>query len=153
MNGASRYLAVVPAYNEAATVGRRGRARCTSTRPTSTCVVVDDGSTDETARIAAAAGADVVRLPFNLGIGGAVQAGFIYACEHGYDYMVQVDGDGQHDAGARSASCIEAMDEDPTLDMVCGSRFLRATGTPRRSAAGPASTSSRSCCRASSASA
>ena len=90
-------LAVVPAYNEAATVGgvvdalhrdgaagrRRGRRRRLDGR-------------DRRAS-PSGAGARVLRLPFNLGIGGAVQAGFKFAHEHGYDYMVQVDGDGQHD--------------------------------------------------------
>ena len=60
-------------------------------------VVADDGSSDRTAAIAAAAGAAVVRLPFNLGIGGAVRTGFKYALEHGYDVVVRLDGDGQHD--------------------------------------------------------
>ena len=59
-------------------------------------LVVDDGSTDQTGQIARHAGARVVRHPFNLGIGGAVQTGFVYALEQGYEYMVQVDGDGQH---------------------------------------------------------
>jgi GT2 family glycosyltransferase len=65
----------------------------------------------------------VLDMPFNLGIGGAVQAGFVYAREHGYRSMVQVDGDGQHDAG-EIARLQAAMAEDPTVDVVCGSRFL-----------------------------
>ncbi len=85
-------------------------------------LVVDDGSTDETAELGEAAGARVLRLPFNLGIGGAVQAGFIYAREHGYDYVAQVDGDGQHDPP--SCAAVDAMQGEPGLDMVCGSRFL-----------------------------
>ena len=110
-------------------------------------VVVDDGSTDEHgARSPSDAGARVLRLPFNLGIGGAVQAGFTYALEHGYDYMVQVDGDGQHDP-ARSRSCSAAMARRPGVDMVCGSRFLTDRATSRRSAGAPASTSSPSCSR------
>ena len=60
-------------------------------------VVVDDGSTDRTAGIAADRGAHVLRLPFNLGIGGAVQTGYRFAFERGYDIAVQIDGDGQHD--------------------------------------------------------
>jgi glycosyltransferase involved in cell wall biosynthesis len=86
-------------------------------------VVVDDGSTDETARCAERAGAAVLRLPFNIGIGGAVQSGFKYALEGGYDYCVQVDGDGQHDP-SHIADLRAAMDEDPAIDMVVGSRFL-----------------------------
>jgi glycosyltransferase involved in cell wall biosynthesis len=122
------YLAVVPAYNEAATVGRvvysiREQA------PGVDVVVVDDGSTDGTGQIAEAAGAQVIRHPFNLGIGGAVQSGFVYALDNGYDYMVQVDGDGQH-LPAEIPVLIGAMDEDPSLDMVCGSRFLTGKGYP-----------------------
>src|SRR5205085_11530253 len=60
-------------------------------------VVVDDGSVDRTAEVAAARDAHVLRLPFNLGIGGAVQTGFKFAFERGYDIAVRVDGDGQHD--------------------------------------------------------
>jgi glycosyltransferase involved in cell wall biosynthesis len=88
-------------------------------------LVVDDGSTDDTSACASAAGAQVIRLPFNVGIGGAVQTGFLYAHEHGYDYMVQVDGDGQHEA-AELGKLLDAMQTDPTVDMVCGSRFLTA---------------------------
>jgi hypothetical protein len=90
-------------------------------------VVVDDGSTDATARRAEAAGARVLRMPFNLGIGGAVQAGFKFAHEEGYDFMVQVDGDGQHDA-AEIATLFAAMDGPDRADMICGSRFATPTG-------------------------
>ncbi|HEX6713732.1 MAG TPA: glycosyltransferase family 2 protein [Thermoleophilaceae bacterium] len=123
MQSNTSHLAVVPAYNEAATVGSVVR-RLRETRPDFDVLVIDDGSTDATAKIAAAAGAQVVRHPFNLGIGGAVQSGFTYALENGYDYMVQVDGDGQHDP-AEIQTLIDAMDADPTLDMVIGSRFIR----------------------------
>jgi glycosyltransferase involved in cell wall biosynthesis len=119
----SSFLAVVPAYNEAATIGGVVRAlREKAAR--FDVLVVDDGSTDETGRIAADAGARVLRMPFNLGIGGAVQAGFTYALEHGYDYMAQVDGDGQHDP-AQLALLIETLRERQDVDMVCGSRFLK----------------------------
>jgi glycosyltransferase involved in cell wall biosynthesis len=113
-------VAVVPAYNEAATIG----GVIASLRrhvPDFDVLVVDDGSTDETSALARAAGARVVRPPFNLGIGGAVQTGFVYAREGGYDLMVQVDGDGQHDAGELH-KLLEAMQAG--VDMVCGSRFL-----------------------------
>ena len=123
MNGSSRYLAVVPAYNEAATVAGVVRS-IQEHAPDFDVVVIDDGSTDATAELAESAGARVVRLPFNLGIGGAVQAGFTYASEHGYDYLVQVDGDGQHDP-REIGKLIEAMAADPSLDMVCGSRFIQ----------------------------
>ncbi len=115
-------LAVVPAYNEAATVGGVVRA-LQEHAPAFDVVVVDDGSTDETATLAAASGASVLRHPFNLGIGGAVQSGFKFALENGYDYMVQVDADRQHDP-AEIGKLVRAMETDPALDVVCGSRFL-----------------------------
>jgi hypothetical protein len=117
-----RRLAVVPAYNEAETVGRVVRALVRET-PDWDIVVIDDGSTDRTGQIARKAGADVVRLPFNLGIGGAMQAGFVYALEHGYDLMVQVDADGQHDP-REIAKLLDARDHHPGVDMICGSRFI-----------------------------
>jgi glycosyltransferase involved in cell wall biosynthesis len=118
----TRYLAVVPAYNEGDTiVGVIGSIR--EHAPGFDVLLVDDGSTDDTGELATAAGAQVVRHPFNLGIGGAVQTGFVFALENGYDYMVQVDGDGQH-CPEEIPKLTRAMDEDPTLDMVCGSRFL-----------------------------
>jgi glycosyltransferase involved in cell wall biosynthesis len=92
-------------------------------------VAIDDGSTDGTGEVAEAAGARVLRHPFNLGIGGAVQTGFVYALDNGYDYMIQVDGDGQHLA-EEIPKLLEAMGDDPTLDMVCGSRFLFDSGYP-----------------------
>jgi hypothetical protein len=118
----SAFLAVVPAYNEAGAIaGVVSSLR--SEAPRFDVIVVDDGSTDDTGTQAQRAGAPVIRLPFNLGIGGAVQAGFVYALEQGYDYMVQVDGDGQHDPGEID-KLVAAMDSDPRLDVVCGSRFL-----------------------------
>jgi glycosyltransferase involved in cell wall biosynthesis len=116
------HLALIPAYNEVATVADVVRS-VHSRAPFCDVLVVSDGSTDATAATARAAGAEVVELPFNLGIGGAVQAGFVYAKEHGYSYMVQVDGDGQHDP-SEIATLQATMDGDPALDMVCGSRFL-----------------------------
>jgi hypothetical protein len=115
-------LAVVPAYNEAGTVGRVVRTLRESA-PAFDVVVIDDGSTDSTAAEARAAGARVLTHPFNLGIGGAVQSGFKYAQENSYDYMVQVDGDGQHDP-TEIEKLVARMEADPTMDVVCGSRFL-----------------------------
>jgi glycosyltransferase involved in cell wall biosynthesis len=117
-----RLLAIVPAYNEAASISdvvRTLRAEA----PEFDVIVVDDGSTDGTTETARRAGVAVLRLPFNLGIGGAVQTGFVYALEHGYDYMAQVDGDGQHEPAELDALLL-AITADPSVDMVCGSRFL-----------------------------
>ena len=116
------YLAVLPAYNEAETVGQViGAVRANA--PGFDILVIDDGSTDKTGEIARAAGAMVLRHPFNLGIGGAVQSGFVFARERGYDYMAQVDADGQH-CPDEIPGLTRAMRQDPTLDMVCGSRFM-----------------------------
>jgi glycosyltransferase involved in cell wall biosynthesis len=121
-----RCLAVVPAYNEASVVGPVVIA-LRRHAPQLDIVVIDDGSTDKTAERAAKAGARVLRLPFNLGIGGAVQAGFKYALEHGYAFMVQVDGDGQHDP-REIRKLFEAHEAEPSADMICGSRFASGTG-------------------------
>src|SRR6476469_8181871 len=126
MERGNRNLAVVPAYNESATVARVVRD-LDEAAPSFDVLVVDDGSTDGTIEIARAAGARVMPLPFNLGIGGAVQAGFAFALENGYDRMVQVDGDGQH-LPSEIARLEQAMDADPGVGMVCGSRFLTDSG-------------------------
>jgi glycosyltransferase involved in cell wall biosynthesis len=117
-----RRLAVVPAYNEEQTVARVIRALHREA-PGWDVLTVDDGSTDETGLCARRAGSDVLRMPFNLGIGGAMQAGFVYALEGGYDLMVQVDADGQHDPQQINA-LLDARSRHPGTDMVCGSRFL-----------------------------
>ncbi len=123
MQLSGRKLAVVPAYNEVSTLGRV-IAGLREHAPDFEILVIDDGSTDDTRRVAEASGARVLRHPFNLGIGGAVQSGFQFALEHGYDYMVQVDADGQHDP-AEIDTLIEAMCADPSQDVICGSRFLK----------------------------
>jgi glycosyltransferase involved in cell wall biosynthesis len=116
-------LAVVPAYNEAGTVAHVVRS-LRENAPEFDVLVIDDGSTDATSQEAAAAGARVLRHPYNLGIGGAVQSGFMFAMENGYDYMVQVDGDGQHDP-CEIGKLVAEMESDPPVDVVCGSRFLK----------------------------
>ena len=78
---------------------------------------------DATCREGIVRGARVLRHPFNLGIGGAVQSGFKFALENGYEHMVQVDADGQHDP-AEIAKLVAGMEERPDVDVVCGSRFL-----------------------------
>jgi glycosyltransferase involved in cell wall biosynthesis len=121
MGEGSLYLAVVPAYNESETITAVVEA-LREHAPRFDTLVVDDGSTDGTAALAYKAGARVLRLPFNLGIGGAVQTGFVYAREHDYDFLAQVDGDGQHDSGELQRLIAEM--EAGTADVVCGSRFL-----------------------------
>ena len=120
MQPGSSCLAVIPAYNEAATIRNVIRG-VRENAPAFDVLVVDDGSTDRTPELAESEGARVIRLPFNLGIGGAMQTGFRFALENDYDYMVQVDGDGQH-GPAEIWKLQEAM--DGSVDIVCGSRFL-----------------------------
>lgn len=91
-----RTLVIMPAWNESAVIGSTLR-ELRSAQPDLDILVVDDGSTDDTGRIAREAGAMVLTLPFNLGVGGAMRAGFKYAHRHHYDRAIQVDSDGQHD--------------------------------------------------------
>ena len=96
MNGNRRVLIIVPAWNEAASIGEVvGEIR--GELPGVDVLVVDDGSVDGTSRIAREAGAIVARLPFNLGVGGEMRLGYRYANSAGYDVAVQIDADGQHD--------------------------------------------------------
>lgn len=118
----TRLLAIVPAYNEAGAIAAT-LADLRAHAPRFDVVVVDDGSTDATSAIARDAGVYVVQLPFNLGIGGAVQAGYIFAREGGYDVAIQVDGDGQHDA-AQIQPLLDHLLAHPELNMVTGSRFI-----------------------------
>jgi glycosyltransferase involved in cell wall biosynthesis len=117
-----RVLVVIPARNEAASVGQV-ISRVITLHPGFDVLVIDDDSLDETAKRARQAGARVLRAPVNLGYGGAVQTGFKYAYGHGYDLVVLMDADGQHDPGYIK-NLIEASDE---YDLVVGSRFKGGT--------------------------
>ena len=111
---------IIPAYNEAgriatsiAGIRKFGNADV---------VVVDDGSNDDTAGEAKAAGARVIELPFNLGYGAALQTGFKYALDKGYEFAVQMDADGQHDPLSMEALISPVLRDE--IDVVIGSRFL-----------------------------
>jgi hypothetical protein len=116
----TRVVAVVPAFEEEAAIAAVV-AEITAFDPLIDVVVVDDGSSDGTGAAAAAAGATVVRLPFNLGIGAAVQTGFRWALERDYDLAVRLDGDGQHDP-AELPKLLAPIERDEA-DVVTGSRF------------------------------
>jgi glycosyltransferase involved in cell wall biosynthesis len=123
MDGHSRVLLVMPALNEERSVA----AVVQSARLLGYDVcVVDDGSVDRTADRSEEAGARVLRLPVNLGVGGALRCGFRWALDRGYDVVVQVDADGQHDP-AQVKSLLDVLD-DSGADMVIGSRFVEGAG-------------------------
>jgi hypothetical protein len=122
---AVRRIAVVPAFNEERNIGPL-LAELAALDPDLEVVVVSDGSTDRTAQVASAAGAHVVSLPFNLGIGGAVQTGFRFAWEGGYELAVRLDGDGQHDPSQLPAIVAPVVAGD--ADLAIGSRFLESGG-------------------------
>ena len=120
----SEVLIVVPAYNEAATI-----AQVVSGIHSVgfSCVVIDDGSEDDTSFIAKRAGATVLTLPFNAGVGGALRCGFRYAVENGFKAVIQCDADGQHQSDLFQ-DLIRAANETKA-DFVLGSRFLSSENT------------------------
>jgi hypothetical protein len=125
MENQERILVIVPAYNEEGSVGRVVEEVYTHLSQAEV-LVVNDGSTDLTSEIARSKGAIVLDLPFNLGIGGAMQAGYQYAYEKGYDIAIQVDGDGQHDP-KEIGKLLKAL-EEKKIDMAIGSRFIGDLG-------------------------
>lgn len=118
-----RRLIIVPAYNEEKQVSSviEGIRKYSDTM----IVVIDDGSKDETAERAGAAGARVIRHPFNMGAGVAVQTGYKYAFENDYEILLQIDGDGQHHPA--HIPDMFAMVENDRCDMAIGSRFLKSS--------------------------
>lgn len=118
-------LVVIPAFNESGTIGRVLDGLCAAA-PAVDVLVVNDGSRDDTARIARQRGVFVVSHPFNLGYGAALQTGYKFADRRGYDHVVQMDADGQHDP-ADVAHLLAPLDAG-TADVVIGSRFSVPTG-------------------------
>lgn len=115
-------LVVIPAFNEASTIGSIVK-HVRVVEPRVAVVVIDDGSTDATATVARSAGAYVVRLPFNMGYGVALQTGYKYALREGYDCVVQLDADGQHEPDDIPA-LLEVIDRREA-DVALGSRFIQ----------------------------
>ena len=118
-------LIIIPAYNEEDAIAHTV-ARIREKAPDFDYVIINDCSTDRTLAICRENGFHVVNLPINLGIGGAVQTGYRYALENGYDIAVQMDGDGQHDA-AYLGEMARVLEEEK-LNMVIGSRFIEKEG-------------------------
>jgi len=120
----SEVLVVIPAFNESATIAKVVSGVFESGF---SCVVVDDGSDDSTALIAKQAGAAVLSLPFNVGVGGALRCGFRYAVENGYLAVIQCDADGQHHSRHFQdlISCVNTTN----ADFVLGSRFRSTDNT------------------------
>ncbi|WP_407341775.1 glycosyltransferase family 2 protein [Pengzhenrongella phosphoraccumulans] len=117
---APRLLVVIPAWNEQDTIVdviTEVRAAV----PTADVLVVNDGSSDLTSDVAAAVGAAVLDLPINLGVGGAMRAGYLFAFRRGYDRVVQLDADGQHDPSA-IADLVDTLEREGA-DIVIGARF------------------------------
>lgn len=113
-----RVLIIVPAWNEERNVGATVR-EIAAVDGSYDVIVVDDGSTDGTAGAARSAGAKVLTLPFNLGVGGAMKTGFTYAQRQGYRRAIQVDADGQHNP-ADIAAVLDGLEQ---ADISIGARF------------------------------
>ncbi|GAB6634076.1 glycosyltransferase family 2 protein [Streptococcus uberis] len=118
-------LIIIPAFNEASNI-EKTVAAIKKDAPDFDYIIINDCSTDDTLEICHKNHFNVVSLPINLGIGGAVQTGYRYAKEHGYDLAVQVDGDGQHNPSFLSKMSDELVDNN--VNMVIGSRFLEKEG-------------------------
>lgn len=131
MPGRSSLLVVVPAWNEQEVLGQV-IDEVHAALPEADLLVVSDGSTDETAQVAAQRGAKVLDLPMNLGVGGAMRAGYKFALRGGYHHAVQIDADGQHDP--RNVRDLQRAMDQTGADIVLGARFA---GKGNYSARGP----------------
>ena len=120
-----RVLVIIPAHDEEASLPAT-LAEVRAQAPEVDLLVVDDGSHDATARVARAAGVAVVRHPVNLGVGGALQTGFRFACEHGYDIGVQLDADGQHDPSYLGVLLAPVL--AGRCNVSIGSRYVTSSG-------------------------
>jgi glycosyltransferase involved in cell wall biosynthesis len=120
-----KLLVLVPAYNEEGAIGRVVRS-VNEHMPGIPVLVMDDCSSDTTVATASQAGAHVVSLPHHLGLGGSVQTGYKLAFELGYEYVIRVDGDGQHDA--RDIPRVFRALKESGCEMVIGSRFVETNG-------------------------
>ena len=125
MDGSKKILIIIPAYNEADNL-EKVIDNLILNFPQYDYVIVNDGSTDQTKQVCVKNHYHVLNLPINMGIGGAVQTGYRYAEENGYDMAVQIDGDGQHDV-AFLEEMIRYMEEEQA-DCVIGSRFVEKEG-------------------------
>lgn len=123
--GKIKKLIIIPAFNEADNIEKTVQAILRNA-PDFDYVIINDCSGDKTREICEKNGFNIVNLPINLGIGGAVQTGYRYAYEMGYDVAVQVDGDGQHDPEFLNQMAEYLMSHQ--LDMVIGSRFIEKKG-------------------------
>ena len=121
----SKVLLIIPAYNEEESLRsliEEIKAVCSGMD----YLVVNDCSSDDTERLLEELGANYITLPCNMGIGGAVQSGYRYAAQNGYDIAIQIDGDGQHDV--RFVKDMVKLIEDKQADVVIGSRFIDKEG-------------------------
>ena len=122
------FLILMPAYNEGRSISRVIASIQSVVGESADIVVVNDYSSDDTAIVARQAGATVVSHPFNMGYGAAIQTGYKYARDKGYDFLVQLDADGQHDP-----ACIPALlapVREGRVDIAIGSRFLGSSYRP-----------------------
>ncbi len=126
--GSHRLLVVIPAFNESRRISGVIRGIREAIGPSGDIVVVNDGSHDATSARAREAGVDVIEFPFNLGYGSALRAGYLYALRKGYDIVLQMDGDGQHDPAAIPALVRPIL--EGRAHVVIGSRFLGAASYP-----------------------
>lgn len=118
-------IVLIPAYNEEKSI-QTTVADIKENAPGFDYVIINDCSADGTLKVCEDEGLHVLNLPINLGIGGAVQTGYLYAYKNGYDYAVQFDGDGQHDA--KYLVEMQEYMEQNKLDMLIGSRFIEKEG-------------------------